>query len=44
MNAEFFAMNGYALYIWGSYGFAAFALGLLCLSTFLKSRRHKDKE
>lgn len=26
--AEFFAMNGYAFYIWGSYGVALFIFGV----------------
>ena len=26
--AEFFAMNGYAFYVWGSYGVALFVLGV----------------
>jgi heme exporter protein D len=26
--AEFFAMNGYAVYIWGSYGVALFIFGV----------------
>jgi heme exporter protein D len=26
--ADFFAMNGYAFYVWGSYGVAVFVLGV----------------
>lgn len=26
--SEFFAMNGYAFYVWGSYGVALFVLGV----------------
>lgn len=26
--ADFFAMNGYAFYVWGSYGVALFVLGV----------------
>ncbi|OIR10779.1 heme exporter protein D (CcmD) [mine drainage metagenome] len=26
--SEFFAMNGYAFYVWGSYGVALFVLGI----------------
>lgn len=32
-------MNGYEIYVYGSYGFAAIALGWLCLSAWLKARR-----
>ncbi len=32
-------MNGYELYVWGSYGFTALMLGGLCLHTYLKARK-----
>ena len=36
--AEFFAMGGYALYVWGSFGVCAVALAL---EPFLLSRRRR---
>lgn len=36
--AEFFAMGGYALYVWGSFGVCAAAL---VLEPFLLSRRRR---
>ena len=35
--ADFFAMGGYALYVWGSFGACALALAL---ETMLVGRRH----
>ena len=35
--AEFFAMGGYALYVWGSFGACALALAL---ESFLVNLRH----
>lgn len=32
-------MNGYEVYVYGAYGFAALMLGGLCLMTWLKARR-----
>ena len=37
--AEFFAMNGYALYIWGSYGVALFIFGIEI--ALVRNRRRK---
>ena len=36
--AEFFAMGGYGLYVWGSYGLAAL---ILILNLYLPLRRRK---
>jgi len=36
--AEFFAMGGYGLYVWGSYGLAAL---ILVLNLYLPLRRRK---
>ena len=36
--ADFFAMGGYALYVWGSFGVCAVALAL---ESFLLSRRRQ---
>jgi heme exporter protein D len=36
--AEFFAMGGYALYVWGSFGVCALALAL---EPYLLSRRRR---
>jgi heme exporter protein D len=36
-GAEFFAMGGYGLYVWGSYGVAAV---LMFAEPWLVSRRH----
>jgi heme exporter protein D len=36
--SEFFAMGGYALYVWGSFGVCAIALAL---ETFLVGQRRK---
>ncbi|OIR09469.1 heme exporter protein D (CcmD) [mine drainage metagenome] len=35
--SEFFAMNGYAFYVWGSYGVALFVLGVEIL--LVRNRR-----
>ncbi len=37
--SEFFAMNGYAFYVWGSYGVAVFVLGV---EIVLVRRRRKN--
>ena len=37
--ADFFAMGGYALYVWGSFGVVALAL---TLEPILVGRRHKN--
>jgi heme exporter protein D len=37
--SEFFAMGGYALYVWGSFGVCALALAL---EPFLLSRRRRE--
>jgi heme exporter protein D len=37
--ADFFAMGGYALYVWGSYGVVALAL---VLEPMLVTRRHNN--
>jgi heme exporter protein D len=37
--SEFFAMGGYALYVWGSFGVCALAF---VAEPFLIGRRHKD--
>ena len=34
-------MNGYEIYVYGSYGFAAVLLLGLCLQTYMTGRRHK---
>lgn len=39
--AEYFAMNGYGLYIWGAYGATALILFALFAATIYKSRRLK---
>lgn len=36
---DFFAMGGYALYVWGSFGMSALAF---VVEPFLIGRRHKD--
>ena len=36
---DFFAMGGYALYVWGSFGVCALAF---VAEPFLISKRHKD--
>ena len=36
---DFFAMGGYALYVWGSFGACALALGL---EPLLVGKRHDD--
>ncbi len=36
---DFFAMGGYALYVWGSFGVSALAL---VAEPFLIGKRHKD--
>lgn len=35
---DFFAMGGYALYVWGSYGAAAVILGLVAFLSFRRMR------
>jgi heme exporter protein D len=37
--AEFFAMGGYALYVWGSFGVCVFAVAM---EPFLLNRRRSD--
>ena len=37
--SEFFAMGGYALYVWGSFGMCVLSF---LVEPFLISRRHKD--
>ena len=37
--SEFFAMGGYAFYVWGSYGLAAV---ILVANVVLPWRRHRD--
>jgi heme exporter protein D len=37
--SEFFAMGGYALYVWGSYGVTAVLLGI---EIFLLKRRSRE--
>ncbi len=37
--SDFFAMGGYALYVWGSFGACAIAMAL---EPLLVSRRYKD--
>lgn len=37
--ADFFAMGGYALYVWGSFGVCALAF---LVEPFLINRRHKE--
>ena len=37
--SEFFAMGGYALYVWGSYGVTGF---LLAIEIFLLLRRSRE--
>ena len=37
--SEFFAMGGYGLYVWGSYGVA---LLLMVLEPWLAARRHRQ--
>lgn len=37
--SDFFAMGGYGLYVWGSFGVSALAL---VVEPFLIGRRHKD--
>ena len=37
--AEFFAMGGYGLYVWGSFGICAFAMAV---EPFLVKSRHKQ--
>jgi heme exporter protein D len=39
--SEFFAMGGYAFYVWGSYGVAAALLALEVV--FLLKRKHEAK-
>ncbi len=39
--SEFFAMGGYGLYVWGSYGVTALALGL---EVFLVVRRARTPQ
>lgn len=36
---DFFAMGGYALYVWGSFGMSALAF---VVEPFLIGRRHRD--
>ncbi len=36
--SEFFAMGGYGLYVWGSYGFA---LAALAVEPWLAARQHR---
>lgn len=38
---DYFAMNGYGLYIWGAYGGAALILFALLAATLYKSRKLK---
>jgi heme exporter protein D len=37
--SEFFAMGGYGLYVWGSYGLAAL---LMAVEPWLAARRHRS--
>ena len=37
--SDFFAMGGYAVYVWGSYGVTA---GLIAVETFLLRNRRRD--
>jgi heme exporter protein D len=39
--SEFFAMGGYAWYVWGSYGVTFFLLGLEVLLLMRRSREAK---
>ncbi len=36
--SEFFAMGGYAFYVWASYGAAAIALGVLAYISYRRDR------
>jgi heme exporter protein D len=38
--SDFFAMGGYGLYVWGSYGVTA--LWMLVLEPLLAARRHRN--
>ena len=40
--AEFFAMGGYALYVWGAYGLTAALLGFETWATLRRRRRALD--
>ncbi|AGH98528.1 heme exporter protein CcmD [Micavibrio aeruginosavorus] len=40
----FIAMNGYGLYVWGSYGFAAIVLIVLTLATFIRAHEIKQDD
>jgi heme exporter protein CcmD len=35
-------MNGYEIYVYGAYGFAALLIGGLCLHTYLAARKNKQ--
>ena len=40
----FIAMNGYGLYVWGSYGFAAIVLIALVLATYIRAHEIKQDD
>lgn len=40
--SEFIHMGGYGFYVWGAYGFAAFALVLNIILPYLSERRATD--
>jgi heme exporter protein CcmD len=42
MIGQFFAMGGYALYVWPAYGAAALAVGLLVWRSLRAHARAKD--
>jgi heme exporter protein D len=45
MNFEtFITMNGYGLYVWGAYGFAAIVLIVLTLATYVRAHEIKKDD
>ncbi|AEP10123.1 heme exporter protein CcmD [Micavibrio aeruginosavorus] len=40
----FIAMNGYGLYVWGSYGFAAIVLSVLVIATYVRAHEIKKDD
>lgn len=43
MNGGFFAMGGYAVFVWSSFGFALVAMLAVALHSLIAARRRRDE-
>ena len=42
--SDFFAMGGYAQYVWGAFGMSALAIGLECAALYVRRRNLRVEE